>query len=66
MPRVCMCGCAKQLIDKNGVPDYRRKFFGAECLRRDKSERMQVKREEIRKRGKCPMCGLSQREKKQH
>lgn len=43
-PRVCVCGCGKKLLRRNGAPDYSRIFFDAECRNLDKARRMQAKR----------------------
>ena len=62
MPRVCNReGCGQRLVGKNGTPDYHRHFCGPECLRADKRERLQVRREKLKK-VRCPVCGWKQGE----
>jgi hypothetical protein len=57
MPRVCSreC-CGKRLLTKDGLPDYRRHFCGADCARTDRREKMRAKRAQL-KSGRCPLCG---------
>jgi hypothetical protein len=52
-----MRGCGTKLLDKNGNPDFSRKFCGKECLTIDKKERMQVRRGNAKKNGRCSSCG---------
>ena len=43
--RVCSCGCRQPLLKKDGSPDWsRRRFFGRECLAKDKCNRVASKR----------------------
>jgi hypothetical protein len=58
MPRVCARPrCGRELLSKDGSPNYQRKFCSPEHLAEDKAERVDAKREKGRKRGSCPTCG---------
>jgi hypothetical protein len=57
MPRVCNReGCGRQILAKDGSPDYRKHFCGATCLKIDKRERLQAKRLRLENR-RCSHCG---------
>jgi hypothetical protein len=57
MPRVCIRkGCAKDLLKRDGSPDFRRIFCGDECKKVERLEKLRVKRAAAAK-GKCPPCG---------
>jgi rRNA maturation protein Nop10 len=57
MPRICNReGCGRQILTKDGSPDYRKHFCGAACLKIDKRERLQAKRSRLKGR-RCPHCG---------
>jgi hypothetical protein len=58
MARVCSCGCGKELVDKDGNPDYARtrRFFNRECSDNDKREQLKSKRETSKKKGRCSSC----------
>lgn len=42
--RVCQCGCKRELRKPDGTPDYRRRFYGKDCLDLDKRNRTHFKR----------------------
>lgn len=58
--RVCICGCRRELLNKDGEPDLERFFFNEECRRRDKIARIdqQRRRKEAKsdRRKTCPTC----------
>ena len=58
MPRVCARPrCGKELLNKDGSPNYQRKFCSPEHLADDKGERLGAKRQKARKAKSCPTCG---------
>lgn len=57
MPRVCNReGCGAKIVGNDGSPDFRKHFCGPACLRADKRERLQAKRQKLKTR-RCPQCG---------
>ena len=58
MARVCICGCGKELLLKDGSgTDYDRFFFEADCRNRDKAQRMRDMRARAKKKTRCSTCG---------
>jgi len=57
MPRICnRDGCGQLIVANDGRPDYRKHFCCSACLKIDKRERLQTKRETLKYR-RCSHCG---------
>ena len=58
MPRVCARPrCGRELLNKDGSPNYQRKFCCPEHLAEDKAERLGTKRDRARRLRSCSACG---------
>ena len=57
MARVCICGCGRKLVNKDGQTDYDRKFFERECIAKDRKERLREARVFNKERRRCSSCG---------
>ena len=60
--RVCSRrGCGVPLLDAAGQPDMResRRFCKGSCRKADQTERMRLRRDRLRRAGRCPLCGQS-------
>lgn len=61
--RFCVCGCGRELKDKDGETDFTRIFFDSDCRGRDKAARIDQQRrrkqKKIERRKTCPTCKRS-------